>query len=257
VAFGAEVQYADFDTVVQNAKLLVVLDGVGDPHNLGAIVRTANAAGADAVLIPEPLHQNLPVIGRGSATWNVVLKRPGPPVHEVMRPLDEPSVLAAGAELVARLGRLGERLSAQPDPQIGSASVFVGQIHSGEIFNQYPQECWLEGTRRWLPGTSPAEVERDFRTLLADMARDTRTTVDLAYTFIRDAFRLEPGGEERKATGSFYTPRSLARWVTQAAIEPLLGSHTLPRVLDPAMGAGVFLIEAAHFLAARLGLLPP
>jgi 23S rRNA (guanosine2251-2'-O)-methyltransferase len=53
VAYGAEVQYADFDAVVQKAKLLVVLDGVEDPHNLGAIVRTANAAGADAVLIPE------------------------------------------------------------------------------------------------------------------------------------------------------------------------------------------------------------
>ncbi len=109
-----------------------------------------------------------------------------------MRPLDEPSVLAAAAELVTRLGRLGERLSAQTDPQIGSASVFIGQMHGGEIFNQYPQECWLEGTRRWLPGTAPAEVEREFRTLLADLQRDTRTTVDLTWTFIRDAFRLEP-----------------------------------------------------------------
>ncbi len=147
----------------------------------------------DAVLLPEPMCDRLPVAGRGSATWKATIRRAGAPVHEVMRPLDEPSVIAAGAELIARLGRLGERLAAQVDPQIGSASVFVGQIHSGEIFNQYPQECWLEGTRRWLPGTSPAEVERDFRSLLAELARDTRTTVDLAYTFIRDAFHLEPG----------------------------------------------------------------
>ena len=35
------------------ADLLVVLDGVEDPHNLGAIIRTAHAAGAGAVVIPE------------------------------------------------------------------------------------------------------------------------------------------------------------------------------------------------------------
>jgi 23S rRNA (guanosine2251-2'-O)-methyltransferase len=33
--------------------MLVMLDGVEDPHNLGAIVRTAHAAGAGAVVIPE------------------------------------------------------------------------------------------------------------------------------------------------------------------------------------------------------------
>jgi 23S rRNA (guanosine2251-2'-O)-methyltransferase len=33
--------------------LLVLLDGVEDPHNLGAIIRTSLAAGADGVVIPE------------------------------------------------------------------------------------------------------------------------------------------------------------------------------------------------------------
>lgn len=53
VALGAATQYADLDEIAANAKLLVILDGVEDPHNLGAIVRTAHAAGADAIVIPE------------------------------------------------------------------------------------------------------------------------------------------------------------------------------------------------------------
>ncbi len=38
---------------VHDPALLVVLDGVEDPRNLGAILRTAEAAGADGVLLPE------------------------------------------------------------------------------------------------------------------------------------------------------------------------------------------------------------
>src|SRR5204863_6679945 len=57
----------------------------------------------DAVLLPEPLCDQVPVAGRGAATWKVTIRRNGPPVHEVMRPPDEPNVLAAGAELVSRL----------------------------------------------------------------------------------------------------------------------------------------------------------
>jgi acetylornithine deacetylase/succinyl-diaminopimelate desuccinylase-like protein len=146
----------------------------------------------DAVLLPEPLSERLPLVGRGAATWRAVVRRSGPPVHEVMRPPGEPSVIAAGAELVARLGRLGERLAARSDPLAGAESVFIGQIHSGEIYNQYPQECILDGTRRWLPGTARAEVEREFRALLGDLAEATGTTVEAEFRFIRDAFRLEP-----------------------------------------------------------------
>jgi 23S rRNA (guanosine2251-2'-O)-methyltransferase len=53
VAFAAAHAYTDLDSIPGTAKLVVVLDGVEDPHNLGAIVRTAHAAGADAVVIPE------------------------------------------------------------------------------------------------------------------------------------------------------------------------------------------------------------
>jgi acetylornithine deacetylase/succinyl-diaminopimelate desuccinylase-like protein len=146
----------------------------------------------DAALVCEPFTTHVPTVGRGAATWKAFIRRPGPPAHEVTRPLNEPSVIAAGAALVARLTHLASELTSPVDPVAGSASVFVGQIHAGEIYNQYPQECWLEGTRRWLPGTDRGHVEADFRKLLDSLAKDTRTTVTVDYRNIRDAFFLDP-----------------------------------------------------------------
>lgn len=53
VALGASHTYVELEDLLEGARLLVVLDGVEDPHNLGAIIRTAHAAGADAVILPE------------------------------------------------------------------------------------------------------------------------------------------------------------------------------------------------------------
>lgn len=57
VAVTSAKQYADLDDVIASKRgeysLIVVLDGVEDPHNLGAVLRTADAAGANGVVIPE------------------------------------------------------------------------------------------------------------------------------------------------------------------------------------------------------------
>ena len=56
VALAAPVKFADLGEVLQNwssdkAPLLILLDGIEDPHNMGAIIRTAECCGATAVLI--------------------------------------------------------------------------------------------------------------------------------------------------------------------------------------------------------------
>jgi 23S rRNA (guanosine2251-2'-O)-methyltransferase len=57
IAVTSSKQYTDLDDLVAARRgdhsLIVVLDGIEDPHNLGAILRTADAAGADGVVIPE------------------------------------------------------------------------------------------------------------------------------------------------------------------------------------------------------------
>jgi 23S rRNA (guanosine2251-2'-O)-methyltransferase len=57
VAVTSSKHYTDLDDVIAAKRgeysLIIVLDGIEDPHNLGAILRTADAAGVNGVVIPE------------------------------------------------------------------------------------------------------------------------------------------------------------------------------------------------------------
>jgi 23S rRNA (guanosine2251-2'-O)-methyltransferase len=57
VAVTAEKRYGDLEDLLAHRRsqyaFLLLLDGIEDPHNLGAIIRTAEAAGADGIVIPE------------------------------------------------------------------------------------------------------------------------------------------------------------------------------------------------------------
>jgi 23S rRNA (guanosine2251-2'-O)-methyltransferase len=68
VAFGAAEHYASLEETAGAGGLHVVLDGIEDPHNLGAVLRTAHAAGAAAVVIPERRAAGLTeVVARAAA----------------------------------------------------------------------------------------------------------------------------------------------------------------------------------------------
>lgn len=59
IAYVAAYEYAEVEDMLELAKergedpFLIILDGIEDPHNLGAIIRTANLAGAHGVIIPK------------------------------------------------------------------------------------------------------------------------------------------------------------------------------------------------------------
>jgi len=68
VAFGAAERQLSLEQTLSGRGLHVVFDGIEDPHNLGAIIRTAHAAGAAAVLIPERRAAGLTeTVGRAAA----------------------------------------------------------------------------------------------------------------------------------------------------------------------------------------------
>jgi acetylornithine deacetylase/succinyl-diaminopimelate desuccinylase-like protein len=145
----------------------------------------------DGVLIPEYIHDRLPVIGRGNAQIEITISRPGAPVHEVFRPPHEPNVVAVGALTVQRILAWDQQLATTPHPVAGAASAFVGQIHSGEIYNQYPQTCRIQGTIRWLPGQRWEDVYDEYRRLTNAIAKETGAMMETRFNLIRDAFQLD------------------------------------------------------------------
>lgn len=68
IAVAAVREYADVDAILNAARergeppLLVVCDELSDPHNLGAVIRTAECAGAHGVIIPKRRSAGLTAI---------------------------------------------------------------------------------------------------------------------------------------------------------------------------------------------------
>lgn len=59
IAYAAAYEYAEVEDILNAAKekgeppFIILLDGIEDPHNLGAIIRTANQAGVHGIIIPK------------------------------------------------------------------------------------------------------------------------------------------------------------------------------------------------------------
>ena len=74
IAIVSEHEYADVEDIINSAEskgekpFIIILDNITDPHNLGAIIRTAECAGAHGVIIPKRRSVGLTaVVGKTSA----------------------------------------------------------------------------------------------------------------------------------------------------------------------------------------------
>jgi hypothetical protein len=91
------------------------------------------------------------------------------------------------------------------------------------------------------------ETLLDYEPKIDRVARPTRPAARLLVS-------LERGSGVRKATGTFYTPATIADYLVRRTLGPLV--HDAPpqrilslRIVDPAMGSGAFLVAACRYLA--------
>lgn len=124
VAYPAAVPVTRLDPdEFTSGQLLVILDGVEDPHNLGAIVRTANAAGAGSVLIPERraagVTETVAKASAGAIEHTPVIK-----IVNVSRTLED---LKQRGFWIYGLDERGEHLHTEVEYAIPAAFVFGGE----------------------------------------------------------------------------------------------------------------------------------
>ncbi|HUG89476.1 MAG TPA: M20/M25/M40 family metallo-hydrolase [Planctomycetaceae bacterium] len=215
----------------------------------------------DAVLLPEYLCDRLAVVGRGMAVLEVRVTRAGEPVHEVLGGIEQPSVIVAGAEVIRRFAELDRRFAASSHPDgvelrptsqtAGRSStpssrasaglresLFIGQVASGEIYNQSPTTFRLYGTRRWLPGNSAGAVEQELRGIAAEVSRETGTQVEVIVRRTRDAFEFSG---EHAVVEAF-----------QQSCRDVMG-HALPLGTKPFVDDGNTFAARAHIPAITHG----
>lgn len=107
IAMAAAYEYVQVEDILERARekgeppFLILLDGIEDPHNLGAIIRTANLAGAHGVIIPKRRAVGLTAIvaktSAGALNYTPVAKVGN--LTQTMKELKKQGIWFVGADM--------------------------------------------------------------------------------------------------------------------------------------------------------------
>jgi len=108
IAFIASADYVSTDHILENSRetpLIVVLDGVEDPRNLGAILRVAECAAVDGVIIPERravgLNDTVAKSSAGAIEYVKVAKTAN--LNRIIEKLKEQNIWVVGTSMDAKM----------------------------------------------------------------------------------------------------------------------------------------------------------
>ncbi|MFP4444277.1 MAG: M20 family metallopeptidase [Spirochaetia bacterium] len=235
-------QEADF-----SGELLVTAYGLheaprGDSSALLGLL--SRGIKGDAALVFEGPRDGLIIKGKGQAVWDLTVERKGDVTHELFRnPRDDVFLPAALDVLRAFTAR---PFSDRPqDPDLGSQSLFVGQVHYGDFYNRMPVKLQAQGTARWNPDTDFSRVKHDLDRLISVRPLPAGISAELEFTLVGEAFSVDPEEDIVQAYTRAYTNLYRRKPKREGVLSVLDTSRIVPAGKIPAIPIG-YDLSTAH-----------
>lgn len=136
VAICSPARYAELEDLFLHAKkrgqdpFIIIADEITDPHNLGAIIRSANAAGADGVIIPKNRSAGLDTTtaktSAGAVHYTPVVRVTN--LVSVVETLKERGLWLVGADMSGRNSLFEENLTGPIALVVGSEGKGISRL---------------------------------------------------------------------------------------------------------------------------------
>jgi acetylornithine deacetylase/succinyl-diaminopimelate desuccinylase-like protein len=168
---------------------------VGDSSTLIGLIQ--RGVKGDAAIITEQMQESegkIVLEGKGQAIWNVAVRRDGEACHELNYPAASPDLFSAALAVAGAIRDESRRLNTiPPRPGLLSAeSLFVGQMHYGDFYNRMPVACALQGTRRWNPDKTFADVQHGLCEVVAKTPLPAGVSASVNWRLTGESFALDP-----------------------------------------------------------------
>lgn len=150
----------------------------------------------DAALVAETSHAaegTIALQGKGLAIWSLTVKRSGSVCHELNYPEGVADFFPACMSLANVLCDKGKKLTegkGQGD-LLSPESLFVGQMHYGDFYNRAPTTCTMQGTRRWHPDKTFANVVKEMGRLLETASLPAGMSVSCEWQFVGESYAVD------------------------------------------------------------------
>lgn len=146
----------------------------------------------DACLVAEGPEDELAIAGKGTTIFDIEIKSPLGSPHELNIRAGMTNPLHVGVALMQRLIAWGAELQKIPIELLGTETLFLGQMHSGDFFNRMPGAVFIEGTRRFAPGRGVAAVQHELQEMVNQAIAGTELTGTVTLQPMREGFRQAP-----------------------------------------------------------------